>query len=124
MKRHKLYKPLAIAAVVSVGLSVSSLAVAADVANKRLKGNQIGLMGPAPKAQCGRWDWTESGLQGQTTTWERESGDSEGGYNCNLELVGQYQGQGAYSQKGPAFFDHCAYMANQNNPLQEHAGIV
>ena len=44
-----------------------------------------------PKAECGPGDWTESGLQGQTTPWERYSGDSEGGYNCNLELVGQYE---------------------------------
>lgn len=56
---------------------------------------EIPWTGPVPKANCGRWDWTESGLQGQTTPWERESGDSEGGYNCNLELVGQFQGEGS-----------------------------
>jgi hypothetical protein len=61
---------------------------------------KIPWTGPVPKANCGRWDWTESGLQGQTTPWERESGDSEGGYNCNLELVGQFQGEGARSQGG------------------------
>src|SRR5262249_13838062 len=75
-------------------------------------------------AQCGPADRPESGLQGQTTALERSSGDSQLGYRCNLELVGQYQGEGAFSQKGPAFFDHCAYMANQNNPLQAPAGIV
>jgi hypothetical protein len=59
-----------------------------------LGAERVPWTGPVPKADCGPWDWTESGLQGQTTPWERESGDSEGGYNCNLELVGQFQGEG------------------------------
>ena len=42
-----------------------------------------------PKPIVVRWDRTESGLQGETTPEERFSGDSELGYNCNLELVGQ-----------------------------------
>ena len=85
---------------------------------------KIPWTGPVPKANCGRWDWTESGLQGQTTPWERESGDSEGGYNCNLELVGQFQGEGARSQGGPAYIDHCAYYLTDNNPLQQRRGVV
>jgi hypothetical protein len=63
-------------------------------------------------------------LQGQTTRDERESGDSEVGYNCNLELVGQYQGEGAKSQGGPAYSDSCAYYVTNNNPLQQHRGVV
>jgi hypothetical protein len=86
--------------------------------------NDTGLMGPAPKAQCGPSDRTESGLQGQTTAKERASGDSERGYNCNLELVGQFRGEGAFSQDGPSYFGHCAYMAMENNPRQAHPGIV
>src|SRR5579859_6577153 len=77
--------------------------------------NEIGSMGPASKAQCGPSDRTESGLQGQTTSKERASGDSERGYNCNLELVGQFRGEGAFSQDGPSYFDHCAYVATENN---------
>jgi hypothetical protein len=57
-------------------------------------------MGPVPKAQCGPSDRIEGGLQGQTTSQERASGDSERGYNCNLELVGQFRGEGAFSQDG------------------------
>ena len=63
---------------------------------------QIPRMGTVTKDDCGRFDWNESGLQGETTTWERESGDSEGGYKCNLEIVGQFRGEGAFSQNGTA----------------------
>src|SRR5215475_3532370 len=90
MNKQKLVRAFAIATVALLGLLPStSISSAAD---------PIGSMGPVPKAHCGRFDWTESGLQGQTTTWERESGDSAGGYNCNLELVGQFRGEGAFSQ--------------------------
>jgi len=85
---------------------------------------QVGLMAPAPKAQCGASDHTESGLQGQTTSLERSSGDSQHAYNCNLRLVGQFQGEGAFSQDGPAFFGHCAYMATENRAQQAHPGVV
>ena len=81
-------------------------------------------MGPVPKAACGPSDRTESGLQGQTTSQERASGDSEGGYNCNLELVGQFRGEGAFSQDGPAYYGHCAYMATENDAQQAHPGVV
>ena len=75
--------------------------------------DRIPWTGPVPKANCDPGDWTESGLQGQTTRDERESGDSEGGYNCNLEFVGQHQGEGAKSQNGPAYSDHCAYYVTE-----------
>ena len=65
-----------------------------------------------------------AGLQGQTTPGERSSGKSEGGYNCNLELVGQFQGEGAYSQDGPAFLTNCAYFATENRSGLKHAGVV
>src|ERR1051325_7282848 len=71
-----------------------------------------GFPASVPKAICGPTDHTESGLQGETTEQERFSGDSETAYNCNLELVGeepQDTYQGAYSQDGPAYKDHCAY---------------
>jgi hypothetical protein len=126
VNKEKLIKVIAFAAVASLGLSLAtSVALADGVAgDKGVKAVTVGSMGPVPKAQCGPYDWTESGLQGQTTTWERVSGDSEGGYNCNLELVGQFRGEGAFSQDGPAFFDHCVYMGTENKPLTLHPGIV
>ena len=75
-----------------------------------------------PKATCGPDDRTESGLQGQTTRAERESGDSEQAYNCNLELVGQTQGEGTSWQM--AWFDDCAYYDTANNPAQMNLGTV
>src|SRR5262245_47433460 len=124
MKTRELFRICAIA--MSLGTLLSTPALSADVgmANKIAKVSTAGTMGPVPKAECGRWDWTESGLQGETTIWERESGDSEGGYNCNLELVGQFKGEGVYSQDGPAYFKHCAYMATENKALQQHPGVV
>jgi len=91
----------------------ASIALAAD-----------GFPGSVPKAICGPGDHTESGLQGQTTPQERSSGDSERAYNCNLELVGQYQGEGNYSQDGPAYAGTCAYYGTDHNtPLQQHHGM-
>jgi len=83
------------------------------------------LNDPVPKATCGHSDHTESGLQGETTQKERSSGDSKRAYNCNLELVGEYRGDGAYSQDGPAYADNCAYYATDNtNAQQQHLGVT
>src|SRR5215831_3421123 len=111
----------AISTVVLLGLLLSNSAFA-EAEGK--PANEIGSMGPVPKAQCGLSDRTEKGLQGQTTSQERVSGDSQLGYKCNLELVGQFRGEGAFSQDGPSYFGHCAYMASENNPRQAHPGIV
>ena len=127
MNKQKLVRAFAIATVASLGLLLSTSILLADgtgVGDKRAKAVRIPLTGPVPKANCDPGDRTESGLQGQTTPEERFSGDSEGGYNCNLELVGQFQGEGAKSQGGPAYFEHCAYYDTNNNPLQEHRGVV
>lgn len=78
--------------------------------------------GPVPKAQCGPNDRTETGLQGQTTLAERQSGASQQAYNCNLELVGQFTGEGAEWQH--AWFDQCAYYDTNNTPQQVHPGTV
>src|SRR3954465_13928277 len=111
MHKRPLGSRFAISTVLLLSLLLSNSAFA-----ESKPANEIGSMGPVPKAQCGPSDRTESGLQGQTTSQERASGDSERGYNCNLELVGQFQGEGAFSQNGPSYFAHCAYMATENNP--------
>ena len=46
-----------------------------------------------PKATCGPDDHPETALQGQVPAALRASGFH--GFNCNLELIGQYRGEGA-----------------------------
>src|SRR5712675_3507861 len=121
MNKQRLVSGFAISTVALLGLLLGN-SIQAEQGGR--PAHEVGSMGPAPKAVCGRSDHTERGLQGQTTSAERASGDSERGYNCNLELVGQFRGEGAFSQDGPAYFAHCAYMATENNPLQAHPGIV
>src|SRR3546814_17814489 len=61
----------------------------------------------------------ETGLQGQVPLADRDSGRNLQGYNCNLKLVGQYQGAGA-SVVSPSF-DTCAYLSTSGvllDPLQ------
>jgi hypothetical protein len=81
---------------------------------------------PVPKAECGLSDWVETGLQGHTTLAERETGDSELGYNCNLELVGQWQGEGMWWFGGGNWtsFGDCAYYSTRNEVSQERRGVV
>jgi len=114
---------------VALGLAIFSLNAVADDFHRSGSGfegeSSPSLTEPVPKAHCGRGDHTESGLQGQTTPAERVSGDSEEGYNCNLELVGKFQGEGAYSQDGPAFYGDCAYYGTDNiTALQQHHGVT
>jgi hypothetical protein len=100
------------------------LGISGQVSAKRPSA-PIPWTGPVPKAVCGPNDRTETALQGQTTLAERQSGDSELGYNCNLELVGQFQGEGTKWQL--ATFDDCAYYGQWNNfdnPLTQHPGVV
>jgi hypothetical protein len=78
--------------------------------------------GPVPKAVCGKGDRPETGLQGQTSLVERFSGLAQKGFNCNLELVGQYVGEGA--SYGFAWFDDCAYYGTANTSAQTHPGVV
>jgi hypothetical protein len=125
MNKQRVVSGFAISTVSLLGLVLSN-AISADPGGRRA--SEVGSMRPVPKAECGPHDRTESGLQGQTTSAERAivngHTDSESGYYCNLELVGQFKGEGAFSQDGPAYFDHCAYMATENNVRQAHPGIV
>jgi uncharacterized protein (TIGR03382 family) len=75
-----------------------------------------------PKAKCGSNDRQETGLQGQTSNDERANGAAEKGFNCNLELVSQFQGEGA--SYGFAWYDHCGYYGTANGPKQAHPGVV
>jgi hypothetical protein len=61
-----------------------------------------------PKASCGAGSLPETGLQGQVPVEDQINGRSALGYRCNLELVGQYAGDGAFVML--AWYEDCAYM--------------
>lgn len=63
-------------------------------------------------ALCGPGASPETGLQGQVPLPDRLNGRSRQGYACNLELVGQYQGEGSATIS--AVGGHCAYMATSS----------
>lgn len=74
-----------------------------------------------PKAVCGRGDRQEI-VQGQTTLAERFSVGTARAYACNLELVGQFEGEGAGFDL--EVMDNCAYYATAQNPKMRHPGTV
>jgi hypothetical protein len=84
------------------------------------------LATPVPRASCGPGSQPEPGLQGQVPLADRDSGRSRLGYWCNLELVGQWKGDGAAWQF--AWYDDCAYYSTayfpDREPDQEHVGVV
>jgi hypothetical protein len=119
------HSTLALLALVT--LLLPGLAVADVDREKRFDPYAAVFEGPVPKARCGPGDRPETGLQGQTTTAERESGASAVGFNCNLELVGQFEGEGASC--GFAWFEDCAYYGTGGgrgapSPLQVYPGVV
>lgn len=67
--------------------------------------------GPVLKAACGAGSQPETDIQGRVSIEDRESGRSLKGYRCNLELIGQYQGQGT-SWVSQSYRD-CAYHAQR-----------
>src|SRR4051794_40694350 len=75
-----------------------------------------------PVAHCRQGDKTESGLQGQTTAAEISSGAVKQGFNCNADIIGQYQGEGA-SWQLTAWKD-CAYFDQRNNTAETHPGTA
>src|SRR5213075_1291703 len=75
-----------------------------------------------PIAHCRSGDKTESGLQGQTTQAEISSGAVTQGFNCNTDIVGQYQGEGASWQL--TAWKNCAYFDQTLNAAEAHPGTV
>ncbi|MCA1710245.1 MAG: hypothetical protein LC789_00845 [Actinobacteria bacterium] len=93
----------------------------------------LGTAGPAladfptvPEATCGPGSLPETGLQGEVPLADQFSTRSMQGYRCNLELVGQYAGDGSAIMM--AWQDHCAYMATgyaANDPnFEQKKGVV
>ncbi len=75
-----------------------------------------------PVAHCRKGDKAESGLQGQTTQAEMASGAVTKGFNCNTDVVGQYQGEGASWQL--TAWKNCAYFDQRLNTGEARRGTV
>lgn len=61
-------------------------------------------------ASCREGDRVETGIQGEVPLADRKSGRSTQGYNCNIDLIGQYQGQGAGIVS--ATYKNCSYTGS------------
>lgn len=74
------------------------------------------------KATCAPGDNTETGLQGQTTLAERMGGSAAKGINCNLNLVSQFRGEGAFHAQ--TWIDVCSYYSTADGVQQQHPGVA
>jgi hypothetical protein len=71
---------------------------------------------------CQSGDNVETGLQGQTTLAQRMSGAAAQGFNCNLALIGQSRGEGAYHAQ--TWIDDCSYYSTADGATQAHPGVA
>src|SRR5689334_9662250 len=114
-------------------IALSAIGGADSVREKKQNiADQELFFAPVPKAVCGPGDKAETALQGQVPAAMRAAGFQ--GFNCNLQLLGQVQGEGANWQtaewregKG-ANKKVCAYHGTANpgyNPTlpRAHYGV-
>src|SRR4051794_4760082 len=100
------------------GMALAVLAlVAAVAAPAALGAPTIGV----PRADCGPGSRPEPALQGEVTKADRENGRSAKPYTCNLEVVGNYPGEGADYQD--AWYGHCAYYDTKFQGGQSSPGV-
>ncbi|HUP99395.1 MAG TPA: hypothetical protein VM093_02955 [Aeromicrobium sp.] len=78
---------------------------------------------PVPQSRCGPGALPETGVQGQVPRADRDSGRSQRGYRCNLQLIGQYQGDGA-TWVQPSY-GHCSYLGTYapGPQMQKQPGV-
>ena len=100
-----------VAAPLACALALSPLAVVAGSPASSAESFEAEV----PRAECGPGSSPENGLQGQVPIADRASGRSEKGYSCNLELLGQYQGEGT-TWVNPQY-KNCAYNATSFSGL-------
>lgn len=74
-----------------------------------------------PQAVCGQHDRPET-VQGQTTLAERFSPGPAKAFNCNLDLIGQLEGEGAGFDLD--VLGHCAYVPIAYTPRTRHPGVA
>ena len=76
----------------------------------------------AQTATCRKTDKAETGLQGEMTQAEVDSGANAKPINCNVDLVGQYQGEGASWQL--TAWKNCAYFDQRKGTNLANPGTV
>src|SRR3974390_229033 len=94
MRRGEMFMPLAAIRWIALGGVAIALSLA-DTNVSHADDMPAPWTSPVPKAKCGPGSRAESGLQGSTSLAERFGGASAQGFRCNMELVGQWQGEGA-----------------------------
>ena len=75
-----------------------------------------------PAASCRSTDRVETGLEGEVTNADVTSGGVKKAFNCNVDLVGQYQGEGASWQL--TAWKNCAYFDQRLNSAEKNPGTV
>jgi hypothetical protein len=103
-------------------LAVALILLASSVTGfSPAQGMEAGHMSLVPKAVCGPSDRTES-VQGEVTLAERFAPDPKKAYACNLELVGEFVGEG--SPFSSVAYDNCAYYTTTVSPGMKNPGVV
>lgn len=92
-----------VALVLSTGVAHAQLAPGFDDGNDT-------WTSAVPAATCRPGDRVETGLQGEVPLADRDSRRSTLGYNCNIDLIGQYQGPGAGFIS--ASYQNCVYVGS------------
>ncbi|MGH3712527.1 MAG: LVIVD repeat-containing protein [Micromonosporaceae bacterium] len=119
--RHRRIDLIIVFAAVAVLLGAGT-AKAFSVSLPRLSPEAaVAFEGPVPRADCGPGSSPETGVQGQVPLADRQSGRSAQGYRCNLELLGQYQGEGSswVSQS----YGTCAYLSTRFPSQADSPGV-
>jgi hypothetical protein len=93
------------------------------------------FQGPVARAECGPGSRPETGMQGEVSVADRESGRSSLGYSCNMDEVGRYGPDDPRGFEGAewqlARYKDCAYYSQRLfpeprsvKPLQERQGTI
>lgn len=96
-----------------------SLAIVLEARSQPSRSEEIFHL--VPKATCGPQDRTES-VQAESTLAERFAPGPSKAFNCNLELVGQFEGEGTADSLDA--LNDCAYFSIARNPTTRHPGVA
>ncbi|MQY17376.1 LVIVD repeat-containing protein [Nocardia macrotermitis] len=99
----------ALLAAATLPLGGASADLQSDIATQVQQFLDVGTTA-VPRANCGPGSLPETGMQGDVSAADRDSGRSKQGYRCNISMVGGYTGRGAGITS--TTFDHCSYTGS------------